>query len=164
MKNPKTQALKEAERPLIENEQPSAPPMPIYEASTAQVAVYHPPPPQPPPMYGGPPHFHPGPAAQGVPYPPAPGYGPPPPGSYPRPPILVTPELSTCGHCGTVGVPARVKGTGLCTWMTCGALCGLGLWPCAPCVFCFDCTKDDVYICPRCMNEIGRERVPGCLN
>lgn len=87
-------------------------------------------------------------------------------GSYGEPhTILVpTPELLTCGHCASVVVPLRHKGSGLCTWLTCGALCGMGFWPCAPCVFCCACTKDNVFQCPHCHCELGRDRFPGCLN
>lgn len=140
MGNQKTNYLdgQDAQKPLLPSQQPSAPPLQPWEPPQG---IYYP----PPPMEYAPP-------VQGFPYQPAPV------------PVLVAPEHHHCGHCGTVAVPGTVKGTGLCTWLTCGALCGLGLWLCAPCTFCFDCTKDTVYVCPRCQAELGRERFPSCLN
>ncbi len=126
-----------------------------------QASMYAPPP--PPPTIN---------VVQGVPYQPLPPAYPPikPQGYNSAPPdphnatLLATPELLTCGHCASVVVPVRYKGSGLCTWLTCGALCGLGFWPCAPFVFCCSCTKDDIFQCPRCRCELGRDRFPRCLN
>ena len=51
-------------------------------------------------------------------------------------------------------VPA-VPIIGRSTWIVAGVMCCLGMWCCAPCVFCFDGAKDIVHTCPMCSTQIG---------
>lgn len=63
----------------------------------------------------------------------------------------------SCGYCGASNVQSQVQyENGICTWLSAGVCCFLGLWCgccCAP--FMMDDFKDAEHHCPKCQRIVG---------